>query len=88
MKITKNERKQSRRILKHAHMQRKKDIGDNAKTVQREGSSQHKVRRITNLKQPTNSHLIQRKINRWVLAMPRIVIPTRTALELSSETQC
>lgn len=31
MKITKNERKQSRRILKHVHMQRKKDIGDNAK---------------------------------------------------------
>lgn len=31
MQITKSERKPSRRILKHAHMQRKKDAGDNAK---------------------------------------------------------
>lgn len=54
-KDTKKERKQGLRALKHTNTEKKE--GNKVKQCKGEESSQHRVKRITNLKQPINSHL-------------------------------
>lgn len=59
--ITKKERKQNHQTLKDIYIHKKRNIRDKVKTGQGKDSLNKRVKRITNVKQPINSHLKSEK---------------------------